>query len=59
MGSMMHDVTGIKISAEAVSAVAAARNILIVNTMGVVCGLALVVFVCVATSGLDMSAGFF
>jgi hypothetical protein len=55
----MHNVTDIKISAEAVSAVAAARNILIVNTLGVVCGLALVVFVCMATNGLDMSAGFF
>ena len=59
MGSIMHNVTGIKISAEAVSAVSAARNVLIINTMGVVCGLALVVFVCVATAGLDMSAGLF
>ncbi len=55
----MHNITDIKISAEAVSAVAAARNILIVNTLGVVCGLALVVFACIATGGLDMSAGFF
>ena len=45
-----------KISAEAVPAVA---NNLIVNVMAVICGLALVVFACMATSGLDMSAGFF
>ena len=45
-----------KISAETVPA--AATN-LIVNAMAVMCGLALVVFACVATNGLDMSAGFF
>jgi len=27
--------------------------------MSVMCGLALVVFACMATNGLDMSAGFF
>jgi hypothetical protein len=36
----------------------AATN-LIVNLMAVICGLGLVAFVCMATSGLDMSAGFF
>jgi len=45
-----------KISAEPVPSMA---NNLIVNTMAVVCGLALVVVACMATSGLDMSAGFF
>jgi len=45
-----------KISAEAVPA---AGNSLFINTMAVVCGLALVVFACMATSGLDMRAGFF
>ena len=45
-----------KISAEAVPAV---NNNLIVNAMAVICGLALVVFACMATDGLDMSAGFF
>jgi ABC-type antimicrobial peptide transport system permease subunit len=46
----------VKISAEAVPSVA---SNLIVNVMAVMCGLALVVFACMATSGLDMSAGFF
>jgi hypothetical protein len=45
-----------KISAEAAPSVA---NNVLVNVMAVVCGLALIVFVCVATSGLDMSVGFF
>ncbi len=36
-----------------------AANKALVNAMAVMCGLALVVFVCMATSGLDMSAGFF
>ena len=45
-----------KISAEAVPAVA---NNLMVNVMAVICGLALVVFACMATADLDMSAGFF
>ena len=44
------------ISAEA--APAAAKN-LIINALAVACGLALVMFACVATSDLDMSAGFF
>ena len=37
----------------------AAIDKLIINVMAVMCGLALVVFVCMATSGLDMSPGFF
>jgi hypothetical protein len=45
-----------KISGEAVPA---AFNNLIINTMAVICGLGLVVFACMATSGLDMSPGFF
>jgi hypothetical protein len=35
-----------------------ADNVL-VDAMAVICGLALVAFACMATSGLDMSAGFF
>ena len=31
----------------------------IINALAVTCGLALVVLACVATSGLDLSAGFF
>jgi uncharacterized membrane protein HdeD (DUF308 family) len=30
-----------------------------VNVIAIICGLVVVVFVCMATSGLDMSAGFF
>ena len=45
-----------KISAEAAPATA---NNLIINAMAVICGLGLVVFACIATNGLDMSAGFF
>jgi hypothetical protein len=40
-------------------AVPEAGTNLIVNLMAVICGLGLVAFVCMATSGLDMSAGFF
>jgi hypothetical protein len=45
-----------KISAEAVPA---AANNLITNVVAVMCGMALVVFTCMATNGLDMSPGFF
>jgi hypothetical protein len=45
-----------KISDEAVPA---AANDVMITAMAVVCGLALVVFACMATSGFDMSAGFF
>jgi hypothetical protein len=45
-----------KISNEAAPA---AIDKLIINVMAVMCGLALVVFACMATSGLDMSPGFF
>ena len=45
-----------RISAEAVPAT---DNRLMVNVMAVICGLGLLVFACMATSGLDMSAGFF
>jgi hypothetical protein len=45
-----------KISAETIPSVA---NKILVNAMAVMCGLALVVFVCMAANGLDMSAGFF
>jgi hypothetical protein len=37
----------------------AGANIVIINVMAVICGLALVIFACVATNGLDMSPGFF
>ena len=36
-----------------------AETNLIVTLTAVICGLGLVAFVCMATSGLDMSAGFF
>jgi len=45
-----------KISAQSAPSVA---DNLIVNVMAVICGLALVMVACVATSGLDTSAGFF
>lgn len=45
-----------KISSEAVPA---AANNLIMNVLAVICGLGLVVFACMATFDLDMSAGFF
>jgi len=45
-----------KVSAEAVPS---AANNLIINAVAVICGLGLVVFACIATNGLDMSAGFF
>ena len=34
-------------------------NNAIVTVMAVICGLAVLVFACMATSGLDMSPGFF
>jgi hypothetical protein len=54
MGAKMDTVTNI--SAQAVSAETAN---LFMTTLAVLCGLALVVFVCIATNGLDMSPGFF
>jgi hypothetical protein len=45
-----------KISVEAVPPMA---NKLIVNVMAVICGLAVLVFACMVTSGLDLSPGFF
>ena len=42
-----------------ISAAPSPANKALVNAVAVMCGLALVVFVCMATSGLDMSAGFF
>jgi len=41
------------------NAVPSTDTSLIINVMAVMCGLALVVFACMATSGLDMSPGFF
>jgi hypothetical protein len=32
---------------------------LIINAVAIMCGLAVIVFACMATSGLDMSPGFF
>jgi hypothetical protein len=46
-----------KISAEAV--VPASATNFIMNAMAVMCGLAVVMVACMATSGLDMSLGFF
>jgi hypothetical protein len=34
-------------------------NVYALNVIAVICGLGVVVFVCLATSGLDMSVGFF
>jgi hypothetical protein len=34
-------------------------NNFIVNLVAIVCGLGLVAFICLATSGLDLSPGFF
>ncbi len=45
-----------KMSAEVI---ATSTGNVMVTAMAIVCGLALVVFVCVATPGLDLSAGFF
>jgi hypothetical protein len=53
-GAKMDSVT--RISDEAAPA---AADKLFINVMAVMCGLALIVFVCMATSGLDMSPGFF
>jgi hypothetical protein len=47
--------TATKITVES----AATANEVLVNALAILCGLALVVFACVATSGLDTSAGFF
>ena len=44
-----------KISTEAVPA----TGNMIVNVMAIACGFALVLFACVTTNGLDMSAGLF
>ena len=40
-------------------AVSEAESNFVLNLLAVICGLGLVAFVCMATSGLDMSAGFF
>jgi hypothetical protein len=37
----------------------ASINKFTVNALAVMCGMAVLVLVCMATSGLDMSAGFF
>jgi hypothetical protein len=34
-------------------------NVYVLNVIAIICGLGVVVFVCLATSGLDMSVGFF
>jgi hypothetical protein len=34
-------------------------NVYVVNVIAIICGLGVVVFACLATSGLDMSVGFF
>jgi len=40
-------------------AVPAAEANFVMNLIAMICGLAVVVFICMATSGLDMSVGFF
>ena len=45
-----------KISAQAAPSVS---NIVIINAMAVLCGLAVVVFACMATHGIEMSVGCF
>ena len=40
-------------------AVGASINKFIVNALAVMCGMGVLVLICMATSGLDMSAGFF
>ena len=40
-------------------AVGGSTNKFIVNAMAVMCGIGVLVLVCMATTGLDMSAGFF
>jgi hypothetical protein len=39
--------------------VPASASKFLVNALAVICGLGVLVFICMATSGLDMSAGFF
>jgi hypothetical protein len=34
-------------------------NVYVLNVIAIICGLGVVVFACLATSGLDMSVGFF
>ena len=34
-------------------------NVYVLNVIAIICGLGVVMFVCLATSGLDMSVGFF
>ncbi len=34
-------------------------NVYALNMVAIICGLGVVVFMCLATSGLDMSVGFF
>jgi hypothetical protein len=53
-GAKMDSIT--EISDEAVPAT---DTNLIINAVAIMCGLAVVVFACMATSGLDMSPGFF
>jgi hypothetical protein len=53
-GVKMDSVT--KMSADVI---ATSTGNVMLTAMAIACGLALVVFVCVATPGLDLSAGFF
>jgi ribose/xylose/arabinose/galactoside ABC-type transport system permease subunit len=34
-------------------------NVNVLNVIGIICGLGVLVLVCLATSGLDLSVGFF
>jgi hypothetical protein len=47
------------ISEVSTRAVPETTNVYTLNVIAIICGLGVVVFVCLATSGLDMSVGFF
>ena len=48
-----------EVSTPAVSETQTNVNVYALNVIAIICGLGVVVFVCLATSGLDMSVGFF
>ena len=50
--------TSVEAASAAVDNLIVNRNV-IINALAVTCGLVLVVLACVATSGLDLSPGFF
>ncbi|SHH69649.1 hypothetical protein [Bradyrhizobium erythrophlei] len=48
-----------EVSTPAVSETQTNVNVYALNVIAIICGLGVVVFACLATSGLDMSVGFF